>query len=240
LEFSLKEFENDISRFRALSDTSSVVAHDLCAQLHVMQFCLAEIEEHVSEEGREYLKRMGTSTSYISRLVESFRRGLKVAINDHGSFPIDEIYEGAIELIKNHYFVVLERTTFTVTGNLGSLKIKNNGRKLLQMIFTLYSFFMDEVKSSDEEELFTFSINFQGIIENSRFVRITLETKGRSFSESWLSEKLKEKMAEKGKLRQFLGMTLIQEELAMKPDFFSFKTNQDGNTLSFVVPLEFN
>lgn len=236
----MKEFENDISRFRALSDTSSVVAHDLCAQLHVMQFCLAEIEEHVSEEGREYLKRMGTSTSYISRLVDSFRRGLKVAINDHGSFPIDEIYEGAIELIKNHYFVVLERTTFTVTGNLGSLKIKNNGRKLLQMIFTLYSFFMDEVKSSDEEELFTFSINFQGIIENSRFVRITLETKGRSFSESWLSEKLKEKMAEKGKLRQFLGMTLIQEELAMKPDFFSFKTNQDGNTLSFVVPLEFN
>jgi hypothetical protein len=215
-----------------------VVAHDLCAQLHVMQFCLEELQEHVDSDGKEYLKRMGASTNYISRLVDSFRRSLKVTVNDNDSFPLDEIYEGALDLLKNHYFTILERMAFTTTGNLESLKIKKDGRKLLHMIFSLYSFFMDEVRSDEENERFTFSFNFKAQYENSRFARITLETKGRNFPKSFLAAKLDRTIQEKGKIRQFLGVTLLKEAISENPDFLVFKELNDGNAVEIIAPLE--
>lgn len=233
----MNQDNKEISPFRELSDTSSVVAHDLCAQLHVLQFCLEEIEEHISQDGREYLKRMTDSTHYISKLVDSFRRGLKVSINDHDSFPLDEVYDGAIELIKNHYFIVLEQAIL-ISGKLNDVKVKDNGRKLLQMIFTFYSFFMDEIKAADEEEKFSLKFELNVKPENSRFARLTLETQGKVFEQSWLNEKIESSMAEKGKLRQFLGVTLIREKLQESPGFIEFKRNDLGNTLSLLIALE--
>ncbi|MCF8058853.1 MAG: hypothetical protein K9K67_06140 [Bacteriovoracaceae bacterium] len=233
----MNQENKEISPFRELSDTSSVVAHDLCAQLHVLQFCLEELEEHINQDGREYLKRMSDSTHYISKLVDSFRRGLKVSINDHDSFPLGEIYEGAIELIKNHYFVVLEQAILT-SSKLNDVKVKDSGRKLLQMIFTFYSFFMDEIKAADEDKRFNLNFELHVKSENSRFARLILETQGKAFEQSWLREKIESSMAEKGKLRQFLGVTLIREKLQEDPRFIEFTKNDRGNTLSLLIPLE--
>lgn len=230
--------KKEVTGLRALTDTSSVVAHDLCAQLHVMQFCLEELQDHVDGEGKEYLKRMGASTSYISRLVDSFRRSLKVTVNDTEPFPLDEIYEGALDLLKNHYFTILERMAFTTTGDLEDLKVKNDGRKLLHMIFTLYSFYMDEVRSDEEEQRFTFTFNFKAQLENSRFAKITIETKGRRFPQSFLAAKLDRTIAEKGKIRQFLGVSTLKEAISENPEFITFKELNDGNTVEMMIPLE--
>lgn len=227
-----------VSGLRALTDTSSVVAHDLCAQLHVMQFCLEELQDHVDSEGKEYLRRMGASTNYISRLVDSFRRGLKVSVNDADPFALDEIYEGAIDLLKNHYFIILERLAFTTTGSLEDLRVKKDARKLLQMIFSIYSFFMDEVRSDDNDERFTFSFNFKAEPVNSRFAKVTIETSGRQFPQSFLGSRLDQTIAEKGKLRQFLGVTLLKEAMAENPEFLTFNQFKDGNIVEIIIHLE--
>ncbi len=230
--------KNNQRNFRALADTSSVVAHDLSAQLHVLQFCLDELSDHVDKGGLEYLKRMNDSTRFISQLVDSYRRGLKVNINDEHSFKIEEVYEGALELLKNHYFTIVERVAFSTNGQLAKYRIKNNGRRLLHVLFGLYSLFLDEVRATDPDEHYGFSFHLSCLHENSRFVRLKIETKGNSFSQSWLTERIDRVVPEKGKIRQFQGVTLIKECIVEKEDFLSFEPLADGNSIEILVPLE--
>lgn len=229
--------KNNQNSLRALADTSSVVAHDLSAQLHVLQFCLDELSEHVDKQGLEYLKRMNDSTHYISKLVDSYRRGLKVNVNDEHSYSVDEIYEGAIELLKNHYFTIVERVAFSTNNQLEKYQIKDSGRKLLHVIFALYSLFLDEVRAAESDEQYGFGFHFSCLHENSRFVRMRLETKGETFSRDWFSSKLDRTVPEKGKIRQFQGVTLIKECMSDNPEYLSFKENSDGNVLELLCPL---
>jgi hypothetical protein len=234
-----KDLEKSSHRnFRALADTSSVVAHDLSAQLHVLQFCLDELSDHVNRQGQEYLKRMNDSTRFISQLVDSYRRGLKVNINDEHSFKIEEVYEGALELLKNHYFTIVERVAFSTNGQLNKYQVKNNGRRLLHVIFGLYSLFLDEVRATDPDEHYGFSFHLSGLHENSRFVMLRIETKGHCFSEDWLTGRIDRSVPEKGKIRQFQGLALIKECIAEKEDFLSFQKKADGNIIEILVPLE--
>lgn len=224
--------------FRALADTSSLVAHDLSAQLHVLQFCLDELSDHVDKDGKEYLRRMNDSTRYISQLVDSYRRGLKVNINDEQPFSIEEIYEGALELLKNHYFTIVERVAFSTNGQLDKYRIKDNGRRHLHIIFGLYSLFLDEVKSASADEQYGFHFHFSCVHENSRFVRLRIETTGESFPRDWLTSKLDRAVPEKGKIRQFQGVTLIKESLSEYPEFIIFRGHENGNIIEMLCPLE--
>lgn len=232
--------KNKVSRFRTLADTSSVVAHDLCAQLHVIQFCLDELDTHVDSEGKEFLKRMGASTNYITHLIDSFRRGLKVSLTDNQAHPLSDIYDGFIELIKNHYFVVLEKISFEVEGNLGDFTIKKNSRQLLHQFFALYSIYVDELRANQEDFKSTLDFNFSVHKLNNRFVQVRLKVKGISFSKAEFDQKLEQSVEEKGKMRQFLGVILIREALTEDKDYLSFEESSSQNTIEMVLPLEQN
>ncbi len=232
--------KDQLSRFRTLADTSSVVAHDLCAQLHVIQFCLDELSEHVDEEGKEYLKRMGTSTSYITNLIDSFRRGLKVSLTDDQGHYLSDIYDGFLELIKNHYYVVLEKIQFDVQGNLGDLKIKNQSRTLMHIFFALYSLYIDELKANQDEEGSRLSFLLKACKKNNRFASIQIEVEGAEYERSWLTHKLQTSVAEKGKVRQFLGISLLNEKKAEDEEFLTFQKGSNRNIIEISVPLEIN
>lgn len=233
----MENTKKDLSNFRTLADTSSVVAHDLCAQLHVMQFCLEEMNDHISPEGREYLRRMRDSTSYISQLMDSFRRGLKLKINDEDSFTLESIYDGTLELIKNHYFIVIEKVTFEHKGKLGSFEIKNNCKRFMNSLFTVYSFFLDEVKADDEGKLRPL-MHLKVKAENTRFVRVTLSVTGETFDKEWFMEKLNSSVAEKGRMRQYLGATILREEMAKNEDLLRFAREDDETHIEFHLPLK--
>lgn len=231
----LETIEN-ISKFRALTDTSTVVAHDLCAQLHVLQFCLEELEDHVNEEGKEFLKRMEESTRYISNLMDAFRKGLKLNLNDRDPYPFDDIYNGALELLKNHYFVVLERVSFNLE-NTKSPIIKDQGRKLMITFFALYSIFLDELKSNEDDKA-TMVFKTKIKVENSRFACVTITTEVPYLDMDWFNHCVLDTKPSKGKMRQFLGLTTLSEMIKEDASIFVVTCEEGLFSLSMTLPLD--
>lgn len=229
--------EEKNSKLRELTDTSSVVAHDLCAQLHVLQFCLEELDGYIDPEGKEYLKRMSTSTKYISNLVDSFRKGLKVNLNDEQAYFFDEIYEPALELIKNHYFVVLERANFLTEMPSKMPQIKNKGRTYMSILFGIYSVFLDELKAS-EEELSTMNFRLKLKHENSRFVRVCISIEPTQQSDTDFLNAMDTTAPSKGKMRQFIGLNALKEMVGDVENAFEIVRNQNTTTIGLILPLE--
>lgn len=225
-------------KLRELTDTSSVVAHDLCAQLHVLQFCLDELDSFISPEGREYLKRMTTSTRYISNLVDSFRKGLKVNLTDENAYPFDEVYEAAIELIKNHYFVVLERVSFSL-DMAKSPVVKSQCRSLMSILFAVYSVFLDELKANDDESA---SMNFNLSVKdlNPRFTKLAISVEPSLMDDKAFLDALEEAAPSKGKMRQFLGLNALKGLAADETSAFKVGRSNKTTTIELVIPLVCN
>lgn len=232
------EQSGKISQYRALVDTSSVVAHDLCAQLHVLQFCLEELGEHISDEGKEYLDRMEVSTSYIANLVNSFRKQLKITLSDDEPENIDKILSAALELVKNHFFVVIERLEFSFNGDFSSFVLKYNARQVMLMLFSVYATFIEVFKEEDLGEHDKMGMSFSVKPENSRFVKLILKVENTKVGNNKFEEILSLSAPEKGKIRKFVGLNLIKEYRKENPDRFSFTGKKGRAVVELCVPLQ--
>ncbi|MCR9206510.1 MAG: hypothetical protein NXH75_18145, partial [Halobacteriovoraceae bacterium] len=212
--------------------------HDLCAQLHVLQFCLDELDSFISPEGKEYLKRMTTSTRYISSLVDSFRKGLKVNLSDEIPYAFDEVYEPAIELIKNHYFVILERVSFSIDMPKTPV-IKSHGRTLMSVLFGIYSVFLDELKAREDElSQMNFNLSIKDI--NPRFTKVSVLVDSVELDDKGFLGAMEKSAPSKGKMRQFLGLNSLKELAADESS--SFKVSREGcsTRIEFAIPLVCN
>lgn len=227
----------EISKYRALVDTSSVVAHDLCAQLHVLQFCVEELSHHVNEEGSEFLEKMGDSTQYIASLVDTFRKHLKITLNDEDPTSLDKIYQASLELVKNHFFVILESIDFKVATDLETIVAKNEARKLMNIIFSLYSMALEKIKGSDCLGKENISVEFHAVKINNRFAEINVSFNGFDLSSAWLFGELESSTPEKGRLRKFLGQRSIKEQIAEDNQFLNFRQTSKGSLISLKIPL---
>tara|TARA_Y100000296_G_C5170984_1_gene257261 strand:- start:1861 stop:2583 length:723 start_codon:yes stop_codon:yes gene_type:complete len=227
----------NISKYRALVDTSSVVAHDLCAQLHVLQFCLEELGEHVSDSGQEYLNRMGVSTSYIANLVDSFRKQLKISLSDDEPENLDKIVSSALELVKNHFFIVIEKLELSFEGDFTKFMIKHSGRKSMLMIFALYATFIEDFKEKSLDEHQKMSMILSAQAENSRFVKLSLEINQTDINEDKFENILSQSAPEKGKIRKFVGLNLIEEYRKENADWFHLSHLPKGAVVELTIPL---
>jgi len=226
-----------ISSYRALVDTSSVVAHDLCAQLHVLQFCLEELQGHVSDTGQEYLNRMGVSTHYIADLVNSFRKQLKISLSDDMPESLDKVFQAAMELVKNHFFIVIEKLELNFEGDLSSFTLKDSARKSMLVIFAIYATFIEEFKEKSFNDQDRLLLNFSAVPENSRFVRVVIEVKNTSIDQGRFEEILFAAAPEKGKIRKFVGLNLLKEFREEYPEWFELNFSPNGAIVEFQVPL---
>lgn len=232
------EQSGKISQYRALVDTSSVVAHDLCAQLHVLQFCLEELGEHISMEGKEYLERMEVSTSYIANLVNSFRKQLKISLSDDEPESIDKILSSALELVKNHFFIVIERLELSFNGDFSSFVLKHNARQVMLMLFSIYATFIEVFKEEELGEQDKMGMTFSVKPANSRFVRLIIEVENTKVGNNKFEEILSLSAPEKGKIRKFVGLNLINEYRKENPDRFSFTGKKGRAVVELCVPLQ--
>ena len=226
-----------ISKYQALVDTSSVVAHDLCAQLHVLQFCVEELTHHISKEGAEFLERMEDSTQYIASLVDTFRNHLKITLTDEDPTSLEKVYQASLELVKNHFFVILESVDFRVSSEISNVVVKCEARKLMNMIFALYSMGLEKIKNSEVLGRDTISIELRAQKENSRFANIELHFQGFQLERDWFFNELETCLPEKGRLRKYLGQTSIKEKIADEGSFLKYSDTEKGSLISLKVPL---
>lgn len=218
-------------------DTSSVVAHDLCAQLHVLQFCLEELQDHVSDTGKEYLNRMGVSTHYIADLVNSFRKQLKISLSDDVPESLDKVFASAMELVKNHFFIVIEKLELNLEGDLSRFVLKDGARKSMLVIFAVYATFIEEFKEKSFNDQDRLVLNFSARSENSRFVRVEIEVKNTTVDNDRFEGILSAAAPEKGKIRKFVGLNLLEEFRQENPEWFEMNFTSDGAVIVFQVPL---
>lgn len=229
---------SEISKYRALIDTSSVVAHDLCAQLHVLQFCVEELGSYVQPEGKEFLEKMEDSTVCLSRLVDSFRNHLKITLNDEDPTNLGKIYQASLELVKNHFFVILESVEFKVSGSLDGIAVKAEARRLMNILFSLYSMALEEIRESEDLGKKNISIEFSANKENDRFAQLEVLIKGVDVNSTWLVDQLEGSVPEKGRLRKYLGQTSIKEKLVEDRSFLNFSQEGGACIIGLKVPLD--
>jgi len=230
--------KTSVTKYRALIDTSSLVTHDLCAQLHVLQFCVTELESFVSSGGEEFLEKMGDSTRHLSEIINTFRRQLKVTLNNEDPTSFKEIHAAVMDLLKNHFYAVFERVDFSFEGDLSKLKVKHNSRKYMNVLFSIYATMIDHLKEGDFLE--TDKVHFyQNVIEeNKRFLNIKITVPQHSFKKEWFLKKINEGIPEKGKMRILLGLSILKEALEEGELKFFVVTKADETVIEVHLPLE--
>ncbi|PIX68626.1 hypothetical protein COZ40_02250, partial [Candidatus Roizmanbacteria bacterium CG_4_10_14_3_um_filter_39_13] len=62
---------------KVFTDGASLVAHDIAAQLHVIGFCLDELEKNLNPESERYFLQVKEAIGLINLEVSDFRSYLK-------------------------------------------------------------------------------------------------------------------------------------------------------------------
>ena len=231
----VKDNEQELSNYRALVDTSSVVAHDICAQLHVLQFCAEELEEFVKEGGGPYLEKLHQSAHYLNNLLNSFRKQLKISFDPTKDYQFSEIQEGVTELIKNHYYGVMEHLIFESDFE-DHYQVKGKANEFMHLVYSAYSFLIDAIAEENAFEGKPVIFRARNERLNSRFFKFTLRTIGPTISEKDFEDSLAKDIPEKGKMRKYIGLSLLKQFQKLDPEFFKYESLEEGNLISFKLP----
>ncbi len=180
---------------------------------------------------------MGVSTHYIADLVNSFRKQLKISLSDDTPESLGKIFTAAMELVKNHFFIVIEKLELNSSGDLASFKLKDSARKSMLGIFALYATFIEEFKETSTSDQDKMVLNFTAKSENSRFVTITIDVKNTTVTEERFETIVKDAAPEKGKIRKFVGLNLLEEFRKENPEWFKFTSTPKGAEVQLYVPL---
>lgn len=181
---------------------------------------------------------MGDSTRHLSEIINTFRRQLKVTLNNESPTLYSEIHTAVMDLLKNHFYTVFERVDFTLEGDLTKSKVKNNSRKYMNVIFSIYATIIDFLKEGEflESEKVHF---FQKVFEeNKRFLNIQITVPNHSFEKEWFLKKMREGVPEKGKMRIFLGLSILKEVIDEGDLKFFVVTRADETVIEVNLPME--
>lgn len=217
------------TQYRALIDTSSVVAHDLCAQLHVLQFCAEELKEFINEDGTPFLEKLSNSANNLENLIQTFRNHLKQDYEQGKAYPYFEVFNGAVELMKNHYYSDLTRLEFTGNHSLTEALVENDSLERMHILFGILSWITDIHKENGslEKSEILFDVTADHF-ENSEY-SIIVSVNNTEVGKPELERAFKENLPAKGRLRKYLGLSTLNEYLSsglLSIDFESL----DGNT----------
>jgi signal transduction histidine kinase len=93
--------ESEKSRFHALGEMSGLIAHDLSAPLHAIQYCYNEIsEQNIPEEMLPYVQHMGPNIMQSIELVSALRARLKNTRETVIKSEFSDAYEFVIRLLE--------------------------------------------------------------------------------------------------------------------------------------------
>lgn len=226
--------KKELGHFDALVDTSSVVAHDLCAQLHVLQFCTEELEGHVTGEGKKYLEKVTESSQYLANLINSFRNQLKFDFGPNKKYNVAQINTFVHELLKNHFYGAIDKIELDVNESSHGHVPQGESVDNVHLLFSIYSTVIDILKGKNYFVKDKLSIELS---TNEEGISMTFSGNQLDFSVEDVEKEMRVLTPDKGHIRKYLGVQYLNSLKKVNTDVLTM--DMSSSLLSVTLKMDF-
>lgn len=132
--------ESEKSRFHALGEMSGLIAHDLSAPLHAIQYCYNELkEQNIPEEMLPYIQHMGPNIGQAIDLISALRARLKNTTETIAKTTFLDAHDFVIRLLEIQFSAKLfERIRIDLDPLVAELVLAIPRVDLMQILDNLY------------------------------------------------------------------------------------------------------
>ncbi len=196
--------------YQGLVDTSRVVAHDISAQLHVLQFCIDELDDHINPKGRRYLENLKDGTKRLGDVVQNYRDYLKLSFNPGQEYTLYEICQHSKCLLANHFSRDFNKLEFDWDHSLKGLSFKSHAVELMHIVYSLFSIIAEQNLHHEELLEKSLKVTVAGEICEDGRLEITIQFNGKTLDYSFFEKEMLEIAPDKGFWRKFLGLQIMR------------------------------
>lgn len=157
----------------AMLESSSVAAHDISGQIHVMQFCVEELENHIDTEGIKYLNRLQDSLDEVTDLITFYRSYIKKSSLDSGQISPKILLENVIHSLQVHFWNEFKKLKFDTSEIEDAILFDATNEELHSVLFSLMAIYLEELKKG---QLVDSVIKLKLKLLDSKYSQFTLES----------------------------------------------------------------
>lgn len=206
----------DIENYNATIESCSVVGHDISGQLHVLQFCAEELSEKYPDD--QHVQKALSASEQLGHQVKVLRSFLTKSLLSESSKALYDIYKETEILIEIHHPRHFHQLIVTYDQSLSDRAIDNNYHELLNCNFTLFNFFIEELKKGTAKEI-RLSISYEQAADGTEMLKLVVENTSVDFS---CFEDLHEEASfVKKTIRKSLGYTGLFQSDNIKFEIFN-------------------
>ena len=136
----------------AMLETSSVAAHDISGQVHVMQFCVEELEEHTSGDGQKYLSRLQSSLDELTDIITFYRTYIKKAELSGEQVNAFDLMEKVLASVRINFWNEFKKVSFITDVDSEDWELSVSCAEVHSVIFSVLAIYLEEVKKGQLEE----------------------------------------------------------------------------------------
>ncbi|GAB4014260.1 MAG: hypothetical protein Fur0010_12190 [Bdellovibrio sp.] len=194
--------------YLTLTDGASVVAHDIAAQLHVVNFCLEELKGKLDFEGLRFYDQIKVACEQIDHELRDFRQYLKDMNAFDGPIAFGTLWQRVFIKLQVLQGKIFRRLQFVIEGRMPEDMIPP--QYVAPLYFSIYSIFSEAMIEVQQEKLF---VEFN-VENNCVVVKLTSRWK-RKWWESWPDSQDKTGV-HKGMQAKLLGEKILK---SLGPNF---------------------
>jgi hypothetical protein len=157
----------------AMLETSSVALHDISGQIHVIQFCVEELNDHLDKAGSKYIERLQDSLDEVTDLLSFYKGYVKKASLSKELNGAEGLIEGVLSTLQVNFWNEFKKIKFDLSGVESGVKFGVSEEELHSVLFSLLSLYLDELKKAKLERC-TISIGLK--VLDSQHCKFTLES----------------------------------------------------------------
>jgi signal transduction histidine kinase len=173
--------ESEKSRYHALGEMSALIAHDLSAPMHGIQYCFNEINEHkLPDNLRPYLNQMELNINQGVDLIAALRARLKntSGISEYSEFKA--VHEHVIKLFQTQFGRnLIQKISFELDSRLDQQKLAIPRVDLIQILDNIYR---NSVKNLIESKVENPFVKISVIESQGALIKIAIIDNGTGLS----------------------------------------------------------
>ncbi len=130
----------DQGKYQAIGEISALIAHDLSSPLHVIQFCISEIQEKpYLIEDKKYLEQINTNIHQCVDLITSLRARIKNSIHSPNRTTVIEAHNHVVKLLATQFRKSeFDQVKFELQETISSTNLDIKRTDLIHVLDNLY------------------------------------------------------------------------------------------------------